>query len=66
MNGILLVLSISIYKNMKRNDLPECKPRIEKGKMEDNGPGISSLDSLITYYVTHKNTYANYYFLFEL
>ena len=42
-NGILLVLFISIHKRMKQNNMAECKPRIQMGKMEANGPGILAI-----------------------
>ena len=31
---------------MKQNNLAECKPRIEMGKMAGNGPGILALSSI--------------------
>ena len=41
--GILLELSISIYKHMIKKNLAEFKTRIEMGKMTGNGPGILDL-----------------------
>ena len=40
---MLLVLSMSIYKYIKQDNLAECKPRIEMGKMAGNGPRLLAL-----------------------